>query len=251
MDIATIRATAYAMPLASPSYPRGPYRYIGREYLTITYRSDPAAIAHAVPAPLRAAGDLVQFQFIRMADSTGFGSYHGASQVIPVLLPDGSEAGYTHNMYLDTHAPIAGGREIWGFPQKLASPNLDVASDTLVGRLDFGPIAVARGTMGFKYEALPPAEAAAAIGRPGVLLKIMPHVDGTPRICELVRTRMSDVTILGAWTGPAALSLHPHALAPVSRLPVREIVRASHIVADMTLGFGSVIHDYLAKGEPA
>jgi acetoacetate decarboxylase len=30
----------------------------------------------------------------------------------------------------------------------------------------------------------------------------------------------------GAWEGPAALSLAPHALAPVAELPVLEILRA-------------------------
>ena len=33
-----------------------------------------------------------------------------------------------------------------------------------------------------------------------------------------------DVALKGAWTGPAALELHPHALAPLAELPVLEIV---------------------------
>ena len=35
---------ASSMPLFSPSYPRGPFRFVRREYLIITYRTDPAAI---------------------------------------------------------------------------------------------------------------------------------------------------------------------------------------------------------------
>jgi len=31
------------------------------------------------------------------------------------------------------HPPIAGGRELWGFPKKLAEPKLAVETDTLVG----------------------------------------------------------------------------------------------------------------------
>jgi acetoacetate decarboxylase len=37
----------------------------------------------------------------------------------------------------------------------------------------------------------------------------------------------------------------PHALAPVAELPILEIVSAQHIVADLTLGLGKVVHDYL------
>ena len=53
-----------------------------------------------------------------------------------------------------------------------------------------------------------------------------------------------------AWTGPAALSLQPHALAPVAELPVLEVLSAVHILADLTLGLGRVVHDYL-EGEAA
>jgi len=56
----------------------------------------------------------------------------------------------------------------------------------LAGRLDFGPVHVAQGAMGVKHRALPDGQAIAALQEPGVLLEIIPHVDGTPRICELV-----------------------------------------------------------------
>ncbi len=47
-------------------------------------------------------------------------------------------------------------------------------------------------------------------------------VDGTPRICELVRYHLEEINLKEAWTGPAALGLFPHALADVARLPVKE-----------------------------
>jgi hypothetical protein len=33
---------AFAMPLTSPSHPPGPYRFVNRDYLIITYRTDQA-----------------------------------------------------------------------------------------------------------------------------------------------------------------------------------------------------------------
>jgi acetoacetate decarboxylase len=88
----------------------------------------------------------------------------------------------------------------------------------------------------------------ASLLAPNFLLKIIPRVDGTPRICELVEYRLEDVDLKGAWTGPAALtlSLSNHALAPVAELPVLEIVAATRILADLTLGPGKVVRDYLA-----
>ncbi len=245
IDPSDIRARAFAMPFTSPAYPPGPYRFIDREYMIITYRTDPAALARMVPGPLEAPDAIVKFEFIRMPDSTGFGDYTESGQVIPVRF-NGADGGYTHAMFLDDHPPIAGGRELWGFPKKLASPTLAVDHDTMVGTLDYGKVRVATATMGYKHKALSAEAVLPSMLAPGFLLKIIPHVDGTPRICELVRFNLGDVVIKGAWTGPAALELHPHALAPVADLPVLEVLSAVHIIADITLNLGEVVHDYLA-----
>jgi acetoacetate decarboxylase len=180
-----------------------------------------------------------------MPDSTGFGDYTESGQVIPVRF-QGVSGSYVHSMYLNDDAPIAGGRELWGFPKKLASPSLTVETETFLGTLDYGSVRVATATMGYKYRALDHAAVHDALTAPGYLLKIIPHVDGTARICELVRYYLQDVIIKGAWTGPAALELSHHALAPVAQLPVREVLSGTHIIADLTLGLGSIVFDYLA-----
>ena len=245
MDIEAVRRTAFAMPMANPAFPVGPYRFVNREYMIIAYRTDRAALERVVPAPLEVVDDVVKYEFIRMPDSTGFGDYTESGQVIPVTF-QGKRGGYTHAMFLNDHPPIAGGRELWGFPKKLANPVLEVDVDTLVGTLDYGKLRIAVGTMGYKHRTLPADAVLAALHEPNFLLKVIPHVDGSARVCELVRYHLEDITLKGAWTGPAALELHPHALAPIADLPVREIVSATHILADLTLGLGEVVFDYLA-----
>jgi acetoacetate decarboxylase len=239
-----VRERAYAMPLTSPAFPLGPYRFYHREYLIITYRTDPDKLRALVPEPLALDEPHVKFEFIRMADSTGFGDYTESGQVIPVSL-GGRKGGYTLCMFLDDHPPIAGGRELWGFPKKLARPSLRADVDTLVGTLDYGSVRVATGTMGYKHKVADGDAVLAAMRTPTWLLKIIPHVDGTARICELVEYYLEDIELKGAWTGPASLELAHHALAPVAELPVLEVVSASHVIADLTLGLGKVVHDYL------
>jgi acetoacetate decarboxylase len=85
---------------------------------------------------------------------------------------------------------------------KLAQPTLRTEIDTLVGTLDYGPLRVATGTMGYKHREANLAQVKASLAAPNFLLKIIPHVDGTPRICELVEYHLEDVRIRGAWTGP-------------------------------------------------
>ncbi len=245
MNIDDVRRNAFAMPLTNPAFPPGPYRFVSREFLVVTYRTDMDALRAVVPEPLQIDHPIVKYEFIRMPDSTGFGDYTESGQVIPVTF-EGKAGGYVHAMYLNDEAPIAGGRELWGFPKKLAAPSLSVERDTLLGTLDYGPMRVATATMGYKHRALDPASILASMQQPNYLLKIIPHVDGGPRICELVRYFMTDIHIRGAWTGPTALELAHHALAPVAQLPVLQVLSGTHILTDMTLGMGTVIHDYLA-----
>jgi acetoacetate decarboxylase len=245
MNIDDVRKTAFAMPLTSPSYPPGPYRFINREYFIVAYRTDPDLLRAVIPAPLEFDEPIVKFEFIRMPDSTGFGDYTESGQVIPVRF-EGQPGSYVHSMYLNDDAPIAAGRELWGFPKKLASPSLSVDKDTLIGTLDYGPMRVASATMGYKHVALDKSAVHAALTSQTFLLKIIPHVDGTPRICELVRYYLEDVTVKGAWSGPASLQLAHHALAQVAELPVLEVISGTHILSDLTLGLGTVAYDYLA-----
>ncbi|MEQ4618993.1 MAG: acetoacetate decarboxylase [Corticimicrobacter sp.] len=250
MKIADVRASAFAMPLHNPAYPRPPYKFYNREFFVITYRTDPERLQALVPEPLEVVGDTVAYEFIRMPDSTGFGDYTETGQVIPVrfttLQGEMQEGSYVHAMYLDDNSPITGGREIWGFPKKLATPNLRHEQETLVGTLHYGSVLCATATMGYKHRELDLPSFARNLDKPAFMIKIIPHVDGSPRICELVRYYMEDVTLKGAWDGPGALQLFEHAMCDVARLPVREVVSATHYIADLTLGLGEVVYDYLA-----
>lgn len=247
MKKAEVKNTAFSMPFSSPSYPRGPYRFINREFFTITYETDKEKLKQAVPEPLEITDPIVKFEFIRMPDSTGFGSYTESGQVIPVIYK-GKKGLYSHAMYLNDEAPIAAGREIWGFPKKLANPSLRVVQETLLGQLHYENCQIALATMGYKYESLDIHEVQKSLlTTPNYLLKIIPDVDGSPRICELVEYYLEDVTVKGAWSGPAALHLTPHAMAPVADLPIKRVLSATHILTDLTLPYGKVVFDYLKK----
>lgn len=244
MNVNDILHNTYSMPLTSPAYPKGPYHFVNREYLIISYETERAALEAVVPEPLQIIDPIVRYEFIHMPDSTGFGSYTESGQVIPVMF-DGEVGSYVHAMYLDDLSPIVAGRELWGFPKKLAAVSLKIQTDTVVGILNYDGMDVAIGTMGYKYVSLDHAQCKKSLEAPGFLLKIIPHVDGSVRICELVRYRTQNIVIKGAWTGPAALQYFSHALAPVAELPIKKIISASHILTDLTLPYGEVVWDYL------
>ena len=78
-------------------------------------------------------------------------------------------------------------------------------------------------------------------------LKFIPGVDGSPEIAQLVAYNMCDAEIKGAWSGHARLHLVPHVNAPVADFPVRKIIGGSHFIADITLPYGRIIHDYMKE----
>jgi acetoacetate decarboxylase len=246
------------MPAPAPSYPKGPYRFVNREYFTILYESDADIIRQALPEPLEPApGNLVAYEFIKMPDSSGFGDYTESGIVLPCLFK-GEEVNFTCQMYLDNEPPLTCGREIWGFPKKYGQPHLRVVHDTLTGTLYYDEERVAMGTMAYKTENLIASPLHAEMRNPEkiiekltktqVNLKLIPGVDGNLEIAQLVAYNMCDATVKGAWSGHARLHLVPHVNAPVADFPVRKVLGGSHFIADITLPYGRVIYDYLKEG---
>jgi len=235
-----------SMPAAGPSYPAGPYRFINREYMVITYQTDLDAIVEQLPEPLEPLDPaLVHYEWIRMPDSTGFGSYTESGVVIPCRL-DGEDVNFVSQMYLDDDPPIVAGREIWGFPKKYAHPKLEIVKDTLTGTLEYAGQQVAMGTMGYKHESMAGngERTTAALTKTQVNLKLIPGVDGRSETCQLVAYNLTDITVKGSWMGPARLHLIPHVNAPVADLPVKKVIGAHHFIADLTLPYGRIVYDY-------
>ncbi len=232
-------------PLTAPAYSFPPiYKFYNREYFNIVYRTDEQALREVVPEPLEFIDPLVRFEIIRMPDVTGFGGYTESGQVIPVRFND-EDGDYLHSMYLDNFPAIAAGRELSAYPKKWGFPKLYLDSDTLVGTLDYGSLRVATATMGYKHMELDLEEARNEVCRPMFMLKMAYGYDGQKKLCDLVRSQIKNVTIKGAWTGPARLQLFAHALAPLADLPVVEIVSASHILTDLTLEPIVPVYNYL------
>jgi len=217
-----------SMPASGPSYPAGPYRFIHREFMVITYETDPDVIRHQLPEPLEPLDQpLVHYEWIKMPDSTGFGDYTESGMVLPCRFW-GEDANFVVQMYLDDDPPISAGREIWGFPKKYAHPKLEIVKDTL------------------KHEAMAGngERTTAMLSKTQINLKLIPGVDGHLEICQLVAYNLTDIVVKGSRLGPGRLHLVPHVNAPVADFPVRKIVGAHHFVADVTLPYGRVLHDY-------
>jgi acetoacetate decarboxylase len=237
-----------SMPIIGPSYPKPPNRFVSREYLNVSYETDPNILREVLPEPLEPDGNLVTFEVMKMPDSSGFGDYTESGLVIAALYK-GEKVNFPLMMFLDDEPPISGGREIWGFPKKYGEPKLEVIHDTLTGTLDYAGQRIATATMTYKHESLlGDLEAVRKkLGKKQMALKLIPDVSGGLALAQLTSFAMIDIVVKGAWADSAELALVPHVNAPLTKLPIRKIVGGSHFIADMTLPYGKVEIDYLKK----
>jgi acetoacetate decarboxylase len=237
-----------SMPLQSPTYPRGPYKFFNRQYLVISYKTNEDAIRAHLPEPLEMVDDTVSVQWLDLPDGEGFGAYAATAQIIPCSFK-GEPCNFVSQMYVDDTPPLAGGREIWGYPMKYGKATLKIEGDTLEGTLHYATQQVAVGSMVYKHDAFRKdySKEQALLHRTQITLKLIPDINGKPAIAQLVGINFTDVDIKGAWSGRARLELVPAVNCPLADLPVKQIIGGLHMVTDMTLPYGRVLHDYLAK----
>ena len=82
MKKSDVKALA-SMPLQSPTYPRGPYNVLGREYLVINDTTDPALIRAALPEPIKPAGVEIACQWMDIPGVGVVGPYDAKAQASP------------------------------------------------------------------------------------------------------------------------------------------------------------------------
>ena len=157
-----------------------PDRFLDRVSLTVTYRSDFDKVAALVPEPLTVTDPTVSVAFPFMR-APKLGDYYEVAQSISTEL-NGEPLLFRPAMYAGSVAAVLQGREWWGLPKKFAAPMVGLHNDTLVGTLKYSGALVARATTGYGHQTMEPDDAERAAGSPGVVLKIIPHVDGKPRI---------------------------------------------------------------------
>ena len=56
--------------------------------------------------------------------------------------------------------------------------------------------------MGVKHRPADPARILIVMKQPNFLLKVIPHIVGSPRICELVGYHLEEIDVKEAWHAP-------------------------------------------------
>jgi hypothetical protein len=131
----TLDKLGYSMPPDAPAYQPPPYYYRNAQAISVKFETDRSAALEALPEPLEliepASANLSFYWY----PFTTFGPYH---EVILRLYArcDGQPLTYVQQIFVDSEPPMLAGREVWGFPKKLARIGFDRDRDMIVGSLE-------------------------------------------------------------------------------------------------------------------
>ncbi len=235
----TLDRLGYSMPSDAPAFQAPPYHYRNAQAISIKFETDPESALEVLPEPLEliepAAANLSFYWY----PFTTFGPYHEAILRL-YARHEGKPLTYIAQIFVDTEPPMLAGREVWGYPKKLARIGFERDKDMVIGWLE-RPQGVRLATAIMR-----PEQPVGALGSNGPTtgLRIIPSAepgDKRPALAELIAAD-TEHTIREAWAGPGSISFPDHsALDPVDRFPIKRILKAVYMEYDIKLPAGRVI----------
>lgn len=236
-----------AMPVDAPLYPNPPFYYKDAKAISIQYETDQDAVLNLLPDALEIDGTATAtVMFIEYPFST-LGPYEETILGINCTFK-GEPRFYIPHIVLNGDAPFAGGREIYGYPKKLATIEISEEGDALVGKME-RPAGHLICSAGFRPEVpveIPDEAKGVQVDTWSMALRVIPSHEkaGRPSIAELVEIN-SKMTVKEVWSGTGWASFHSNStLDPWHKLEIGRIVSATSQTYDMILGFGRTVQEY-------
>jgi len=232
-----------SMPVDAPYYQSPPFFFRDARAMSISYETDADAALDLLPEgldlalPARARLMVLHYPFSTL------GPYHEAILGIECLW-QGAPRFYIAHIAVTEVPPLVAGREIWGYPKKMAHITLEHEAEFLRGTVE-RPAGVRLVTATMRIERpLPPVPAGGGGG--SLSLRVIPSVEPgePPSVAELIEA-VNETHLHEAWVGTGTLSYDTaSSLDPWHRLPVRQVLGATYSRYDFTLPHGRVLRSY-------
>ena len=240
---------AYTMPRTSPLYSPPPIQFRDNRIFTIVFQTTPETLKKIVPKPLIPNPLNLMFVYISKLNIETPGMDRFSYLEIGIGVPatfSKTLGNYAVYLYLDKALPIAGGREVWGWPKKDASIRFieqDGKISATLERLGF-PLISVTASIQEKIEPIPDNPV-----MPWYNLKIIPSVekDAPPEICQLTSTLNKDLKIEEYYDCEAELEFHSSPYDDLEEIEILKITDVKFQISDFVMDFGKIVHDYLAE----
>ena len=232
----------YDMPVDAPLYPKPPIYYKNVEALSFAYETDEEAAADILPEGLELTTPATaSVLFIKYPFST-LGPYEEAILGIACTW-QGDPKFYIAHIMLNTDSPFAAGREIWGYPKKLAHITLEMEGDLIYGTMERPKgNRICTGVMRPEV----PVSTTEIVRGEAVSLRVIPSPEegAEPSLAELIELP-SKITPLEAWQGPGSVEfISNSALDPWYKIGVKKMLGATYQRYDNILDYSKIIKRY-------
>jgi len=234
---------AYAMPFMSPLYFAPPMEYRDNWSQHVTFKSDPKVIAKFIPKPLVPDPDGLMFMLTSYFFATGFGHYREATLCAHAKF-NGRPVNYTLFLMLNNDMAICGGREIWGWPKKLGTIEVDEHDGVVHAQIGRGGTELVHAKVALN-ELIDPSELGGTTEY--VNWKFIPSVKNgaPPDVNQLTLTELTNFVPHQVYRGPASIEFKLSPTDHYAEIPVLDVVEGFYYSSDFTLEDGEVIHDFL------
>jgi acetoacetate decarboxylase len=227
------------MPDHCPLYPELPYQYRGYRKLSAFCRTDADALARAMPEGLSPLSDIMEVFVMDVPDGGPLGAYQEGGIVVPCRYGDRTGAHVLYEL-VSTDDSLCVGREIWGYPKKLAdvrwAENDDGTINASIARRGH-PLIEMHFTPG-------EGEFDKPVMQPRLQVKRFPCVDGARfDVDQVILNEVGGAVLHERRTGVCNVGIGGWEQDPLHELPAREVIGAEFVVGDFLLGAGSVLEE--------
>lgn len=228
----------YSTPHVAPLYAALPYHYRNVTKISAYCRCDPAGLRRFLPADFEPLGDICELFIMEAPDAGPLGRYNEAGLVIPARYGDHTGA-HVALEYVETDDSLAAGREIWGYPKKLADVPMEIRDNAVSARV------IRRGVSLMEMEFRPGGDAVdKPVMQPRLQVRCFPAADGPQPDCyQIIRNQVTDFIQHDSIPGSVDLTINSGPQDPLEDLGIQDILGAELTRYDFLLGYGEIVAD--------
>ena len=224
------------LPDYSPLYPQVPYHYKDYHKISVYCRGHRKAIEKFLPNNFEFVSDTFEIFVLRNTEIDGLEPYSEGGVVIPCKYKDKVGA-YMAYEYVDTDEALCAGREIWGYPKKLAKVIYEENEEEIVGKVIRKGKTIIDISLKLDGTVVKPPYLF-----PRLQVKRMPRADqyGTD-MDQVILNEFVNPVIHTRKHGSAAVNWEHSTFDPIAELGPTEVLGGTFVIGDFTLTYGKII----------
>lgn len=223
-----------SQPIHSPLYKLPPYYYSNVEMFQILFSLPPNTVRQLLPPELEPAK--------RLRASINFAKYPSINNLNPysecfflvLALFNNKPVTYCPFAWVDSDEALCAGREIWGFPKKLAAIEIKYDGTNVTGKV----IRAKNNIIDANINLLEPGKIQYLMFEDIVTEKIIPKVDGGDSVRQLNKVRIQNYSLTELRSGPVNLVINGSDHDWINIMRPEKLISGNYMRGKMTLPFG-------------